>query len=96
MADKWNSLIHNGVLFPPEYEPQGYSVVVAGKEHRLSPEAEEVAVMWAQKIMTPYVEDKTFQKNFWMDFKPLLPPVLQETKFPADWDMVGIYNELQR
>lgn len=94
--DKWNDLSHNGVLFPPEYEHKNYSIAVCGKEYHLSKEAEEVAVMWAQKLETPYVKDKTFQKNFWMDFKALLPADLQSTKFPEDWDMTKIYLELQR
>ncbi len=96
MAEKWITLLHNGVLFPPEYEYQNYPVFVCGKEYRLSAPAEEVAVMWAQKLETPYVKDKVFQKNFWMDFKLLLPKELQETKFPDDWDLTKIYLLLQK
>jgi DNA topoisomerase-1 len=96
MGDKWNTLSHNGVLFPSEYEHQNYPVLVCDKEYHLSKEAEEVAVMWAQKLETVYVKDKTFQKNFWLDFKAFLPKELQETKFPENWDMTKIYSALQK
>lgn len=94
--DKWNTLFHNGVLFPPEYVAQDYTVIVAGKEYHLTPEAEEIAVMWAQKTETSYIDDKTFQKNYWNDFKKVLPKELQETKFPDDWDFSAMHSALLR
>ena len=96
MSNKWDTLTHNGVLFPSEYEHQKLPVTVQGKELVLSKEAEEVAVMWAQKYETPYIKDKTFQKNYWTDFKQYLPDNLQSTKFPEDWDFTQMYLALLR
>lgn len=96
MSNKWESLTHNGVLFPQEYEYQKLPVIVKGKEVILSAEAEEVAVIWAQKYETPYIKDKTFQKNYWTDFKSYLPADLQATKFPEDWDFTQMYLALLR
>lgn len=39
---KWKSLKHNGVLFPPDYEPHGVRMLYDGQPVDLSPEQEEV------------------------------------------------------
>ena len=77
---KWNSLKHNGVVFPPEYEPQGLRVRVRGKRVELSPLAEEMAFAWAKKVGTPYVEDPVFGENFLKDFLPLLPEEYRDAR----------------
>ena len=61
-------LHHNGVLVPPRYEGKGLTVKVKGREIRLTTEQEEMAVAWAKKVGTPYVEDPVFAKNFHKDF----------------------------
>jgi len=61
-------LHHNGVLVPPRYEGKSLTVKVKGKEIRLTTEQEEMAVAWAKKVGTPYVEDPVFAKNFHKDF----------------------------
>jgi len=38
---KWDSLVHAGVLFPPEYEPHGVRMLYEGKPVELN--AEQVA-----------------------------------------------------
>ncbi len=70
---KWKTLEHNGVVFPPEYEPRGLRARIGGKRVELSPLAEEMAFAWAKKIGTPYVEDPVFCENFLKDFSPHLP-----------------------
>ena len=73
---KWKTLTHNGVMFPPEYEPHGkpLTCVIDGVAQKiaLSPGAEEAAMMYAKYITTDYVKNKTFNKNFWNDWKKLL------------------------
>jgi DNA topoisomerase-1 len=86
MADKWQTLEHNGPLFPAAYEPTNLEVKVSGKAYKLSAEAEEMVYTWAQKNGTPYVLDSVFQINFWKDLKPVLPAELQNSNFPSDWD----------
>ena len=65
-------LHHNGVLVPPRYEVKGLAVKVNDKEVRLTAEQEEMAVAWAKKAGTPYVEDSVFAKNFHTDFSKKL------------------------
>jgi DNA topoisomerase-1 len=66
------TLHHNGVLVPPRYEGKGLTIMVNGKEVRLTTEQEEMAVAWAKKVGTPYVEDSVFAKNFHKDFSEKL------------------------
>ena len=62
------SLIHNGVQVPPSYVEQGLHVVIDEASLELTPEQEELAVAWAKKVGTEYVEDPVFVKNFFEDF----------------------------
>jgi DNA topoisomerase-1 len=65
-------LSHNGVLVPPRYVGKDLTVKVRGEAVRLNDEQEEMAVAWAKKIGTPYVEDQTFAENFHIDFSKKL------------------------
>ncbi|GAF86641.1 unnamed protein product, partial [marine sediment metagenome] len=65
-------LHHNGVLVPARYKGKNLTVKVKGKETRLTTEQEEMAVAWAKKAGTPYVEDKVFAENFHKDFSEKL------------------------
>lgn len=47
-------LIHNGVLVPDPYTPQGFTLTFRGTPLKLSPLQEEMAVRFAQKFGTPY------------------------------------------
>lgn len=71
---KWKTLEHNGVAFPPEYEPRGFKIKIRGKTVALNAEQEETAVAWAKKKDTPYVQDPVFAENFVKDFLKLFPP----------------------
>jgi len=62
-----HQLIHNGILVP-KYEPKGFKIKFKGKEIKLTPEQEEMALAWVKKLGTPYVEDPVFVKNFFSDF----------------------------
>jgi DNA topoisomerase-1 len=65
-------LHHNGILVPPRYEGKGLTVRIKGMEIRLTTEQEEMAMAWAKKVGTPYVEDPVFAKNFHRDFSKKL------------------------
>nr|ANM86236.1 DNA topoisomerase 1 [Stygiella incarcerata] len=69
---KWNTLEHNGVLFPPEYEPHGIKILYDGKPVTLTPEQEEIATFYAGFHDSPYREKKVFLDNFWNDWKKVL------------------------
>lgn len=78
-------LVHNGVLVPPAPEPRGLVLTVRGKAVPLTPKQEEMALAWAKKQGTPYVEDSVFVRNFLQDFSAALgiePPLsLEEVDF---------------
>lgn len=69
---KWTTLVHNGVIFPPEYQPHGIPVIYNGKEIYLDPEAEEAATFYARYLDTDYIKNNKFNKNFWKDWKQIL------------------------
>ncbi|KAK4226950.1 DNA topoisomerase 1 [Podospora fimiseda] len=72
---KWNTLEHNGVLFPPEYEPLPKTVKLYydRKPVNLDVRAEEVATFFGSMLhSTQNVENPVFQKNFFNDFKEIL------------------------
>jgi DNA topoisomerase-1 len=66
---KWSTLLHCGVLFPPEYEPHGVKMLYEGKPVELTPEQEEVASMFAIMKETDYMQKPIFLKNFWEGFR---------------------------
>ena len=81
MTAYWKTLSHNGVHFPPLYEPVGMSVEVRGNPVALSPLAEEMAYMLAKKKDTPYVQDPVFTQNFTSDLVARLPEWCRGAKF---------------
>ena len=69
---QWTLLQHNGPLFPEEYKPHKTPIIVKGNEIILPVLAEEYATMYARFLDTEYIQNNTFKKNFWKDFKPTL------------------------
>ncbi len=76
---KWKTLQHNGIAFPPPFESKGITIKIKGEKVPLSFDQEEMAYQWAKKKDTPYVQDKTFCKNFLDDFIKVLPPKFKGT-----------------
>lgn len=74
---QWTVLQHNGPLFPPKYIPHKTPVIINNNHIILSEIAEEYATMYAKFIDTPYIENNTFKKNFWKEFKTLIPNELK-------------------
>ena len=77
---KWKTLQHNGILFPPGYEPQGIKIKINGETIDLDLNQEEMIYQWAKKKDTTYAQDKVFQKNFTEDFNKNLKSKFK--KFP--------------
>ncbi|GAQ80759.1 DNA topoisomerase I [Klebsormidium nitens] len=69
---KWTTLEHNGVIFPPPYQPHGVKMLYDGKPVQLTPEQEEVATFFAVMKDTDWAQKKTFVTNFWHDWSKLL------------------------
>lgn len=66
---KWETLYHNGVLFPPEYEPHNLPLKYKDEYVSLPADAEEYAMIYVKYFGTDYINNKTFNKNFWKDWK---------------------------
>ncbi|CAL1354075.1 unnamed protein product [Linum trigynum] len=69
---KWTTLVHNGVIFPPPYQPHGVKILYKGKPIDLTPEQEEVATMYAVMKDTDYMQKPKFLENFWNDWRKIL------------------------
>lgn len=65
-------LIHNGIIIPEPPAPVGLTIAVRGEPLQLTPKQEEMAMAWAKKKDTPYVEDPVFVANFMRDFRAAL------------------------
>lgn len=71
-------LVHNGVLIPEPPAYCGLEIMVRGERVKLTPQQEEMALAWAKKQGTSYVEDPVFCANFMADFSAALgitPPL---------------------
>jgi DNA topoisomerase-1 len=68
----WKTLEHNGVVFPPPYEPHGVPLVYDGEDVALLPHEEEVASFFAVMKDTEYAQKEVFVKNFFEGFKRVL------------------------
>jgi len=61
------SLTHNGIWIP-RYSSIGLSIKYKGQKILLSDNAECMAIAFARKFDTPYLQDKVFVQNFIIDF----------------------------
>ncbi|CAG8656449.1 1839_t:CDS:10, partial [Dentiscutata erythropus] len=99
-TDKWTTLEHNGVYFPPPYVPHKVKMKYDGKEVTLEPEAEEVASFYAAMLGTDYVTNETFNKNFFKDWVKVLkksknnPPIRDFEK--CDFTPIYEYFEQEK
>ena len=71
-------LVHNGILIIKIPVPSHLELTIRGERRQLSHRQIEMAMAWAKKQGTPYVEDPTFVRNFMQDFSAELgisPPL---------------------
>src|SRR5206468_5082759 len=92
---KWKQLVHNGVAFPPPYQPKGLHIIINRESVALSSDAEELAYAWGKKRTTPYVQDPVFQTNFLSDFSKLLPSKFANVKY-SEIDFTPVYEYQQK
>ncbi len=94
-SHKWESLSHNGVLFPPEYEQHKIPVKYKDNDVVLPPLAEEYATLYAKYLDTEYVKNKTFNKNFWKDWSKTLKETGIDSLEECDFSKINrhILNE---
>jgi DNA topoisomerase-1 len=93
---KWNSLEHNGVAFPPEYQPRGISITIHNEKLMLNRDQEELVHAWAKKKDTHYIHDPIFQRNFLADFKKLLPEKFKEVDSIQDIDFSEAFRLIDK
>ena len=89
---KWNTLEHNGIAFPPEYQPRGIGISIDGERLMLNRDQEELVYAWAKKKDTHYVQDIVFQSNYLNDFKKLLPEGFQHITSIKDVDFTEAFK----
>ena len=89
-------LIHNGVLIPDAYAPQGLTIPFRGTPLNLTPLQEEMAVKFAQKFGTPYTEDPTFCFNFMKDFAKALGIKEKASVAEFDWTPITRWIDAER
>ena len=65
-------LVHNGVVIPNPPPYRGLVIYVRGEPLQLTPKQEEMALAWAKKQGTAYVDDPVFVRNFMGDFSQAL------------------------
>lgn len=72
--ERWQTLEHNGVIFPPPYEPLPSYVKLYynNRPVDLPPAAEEVAGFYAAMLETDHAKNPVFQANFFADFLEVL------------------------
>ena len=68
-APKWKTFKHNGVLFPEPYKPHKIPIVYNGDKIVLDPISEEYASIYAKFTGTEYIKNKSFNNNFFNDWK---------------------------
>ena len=82
---KFKTLVHNGVVFPPDYEPKGYILNGEKIPNTGDDSAEEMLWHYASKLGTEYVKAPVFNPNFYSCLKPTLTEGLKRLKFPEDF-----------
>ncbi|XP_022846035.1 DNA topoisomerase 1 beta-like [Olea europaea var. sylvestris] len=94
-GQKWTTLIHNGVIFPPPYQSHGVKMLYKGKPVNLTPEQEEVATMFAVMLDTEYMNKPKFKENFMSDWRKILGKnhIIQNLE---DCDFTPIYEWHQK
>ena len=93
---QWTVLRHNGPFFPPEYEPHKIPVIVNNNNIVLNPEAEEYATIYAKYLDTAYINNNTFKKNFWKDFKKYIKNENIKSLEEMDFSLIKNYLDNEK
>lgn len=94
-SEKWQTLKHNGFLFPPPYSPHHIPLLYNNEPIELLPEQEEAATFFAGILDTNYASVQLFRHNFWLGFSQLLGPN-HKIKCLAQCDFSLISNHLKQ
>lgn len=92
---RWHNLEHNGVLFPPKYEPHKIKIRYKSEPIELTPRQEEIATFWAQMMESELAQKDITKKNFFKEFKRTLPSKYESSAFD-DFDFTPIKDHLTK
>lgn len=92
---QWTVFRHNGPMFPPEYEQHKVPIIFRGVREELPILAEEYATLYAKYVGTEYIERSRFNKNFFKDFKSVLPDRMKNSTI-EDFDFSLIKEHLNK
>jgi len=68
----WDTLVHNGPIFPPPYEPHYIPLKYDGELVKLTPRSEEVASFYAVMLESDLLKKKAFNVNFFNDWRGVM------------------------
>lgn len=98
----WRKLEHPGVLFAPAYKPHGVPLRYEGEDVALTPEQEEIVSFYAAipedgpQLGNPKTR-VVFQRNFFEDFKSVLPAGHVVKKFQScDFTLIKSHLSMER
>ena len=85
---KWNTMVHNGPYFPEPYKQHNIPVIINNRKYIFKNSlVEEYITLYAKYVNTDYHNNSTFKKNFFNDFKKILP---KELSFIKSIDMIDM------
>jgi DNA topoisomerase I len=89
---QWTVLRHNGPFFPEEYKKHNIPIIYNNNKIILPDLAEEYATLYARYLDTEYVNNIKFNKNFFKDFKKVLPENLKiNDLYQIDFSLIKKY-----
>lgn len=72
LEKKWNTLVHNGILFEKPYKKHNVKIKYNNQTIELNELQEEMITEYAKKINTKHFENPIFKENFWKSWKKVL------------------------
>ena len=88
---RWDTLQHNGPLFPDEYQPHKTPLIYKKEKIILPSEAEEFATIYSKYLDSEYIKHKKFNKNFWNDWKQYLKNTKITSLEDCDFSLITKY-----
>ena len=95
VEERWKSLEHNGVLFPPKYEPHKVKIKYKGQELELTAEQEELSTFWAHILDNDLSTKEITRKNFFKEFKKVMDEKYALSVL-EDFDFTPIYDYIMK
>ena len=93
---KWDTFVHNGVLFFHPYEQHNTPLIYDGKKITLSIVAEEMATLYARSIDPDKPKPSRFAKNFWKSWKSVLNDTSIKSLDQCDFSLIIKYLDKKK